>query len=179
MWETQPYVEEISVEFWPFLDFLSSDNRGVRHAHALRRTQTHNQFPHLPLFSLKLWRVLTESLSILHIEQGLLRLQTVPSTQKHAHTFTGSVLLSLAPHLAFLSCTARRGHRDLVALLSQLTFGHPSLPPNANKKESNLLTGFEVLKWKSLDTKRQKDKRRMRSERKAPENQMSEEERGG
>lgn len=34
MWETQPYVEEISVEFWPFLDFLTSDNRGVGHAHA-------------------------------------------------------------------------------------------------------------------------------------------------
>lgn len=41
MWETQPYVEEISVEFWPSLDFLTSDNRVVGHAHCVC---AHNQF---------------------------------------------------------------------------------------------------------------------------------------
>lgn len=29
MWETRPYVAEISLEFRPLLDFLTSDNRGV------------------------------------------------------------------------------------------------------------------------------------------------------
>lgn len=46
MWETRPYVEEISVEFWPFLDFLTSDNRGVgpARAHAHKNTQSISTF---------------------------------------------------------------------------------------------------------------------------------------
>lgn len=28
------------MEFWPFLDFLTSDNRGVGHAHACTPTDT-------------------------------------------------------------------------------------------------------------------------------------------
>lgn len=40
MWETQPYVEPISVEFRSVLDFLTSDNRGVPHTHAHNRANS-------------------------------------------------------------------------------------------------------------------------------------------
>lgn len=52
MWETQPYVEEISVECRPFLDSPSLDNGGVQHAHAHVHTSLQSISA---LFSLKLW----------------------------------------------------------------------------------------------------------------------------
>lgn len=103
MWETRPYVEEISVEFWPFLDFLSSDNRC--RVHTYPQAHKHKQFPNLLLFFLetqKQWTLSTPS-----IELGLLR-----PKRSHAHTLahllTCFMLLSLAPHLAHLRCTTLR-----------------------------------------------------------------------
>lgn len=74
MWETRPYVEEISVKFWPLLDFLSSDNRCQ--AHTCPQAHKYKQFPNLRLFFLetsKQWTSSTPS-----IELGLMRPKHVP-----------------------------------------------------------------------------------------------------
>lgn len=67
------------------------------------------------------------------------------------------MLLSLAPHLTCVPCTERSA-RASVALRSQLTSRHPSLPPNANKKRIQSTDAFwsiEMENWALI----QRDKR--------------------
>lgn len=122
MWETQPYVEEISVEFWPFLNFLTSDRQGCRtHTHGRARAHTHTnierekQFPHCHCF---LWNF--EGDKVLINPEHWTRLfwdrNRFPCTQTHIYWYAPYCLAysyssSLRPmhrtvRLAWFSCSA-------------------------------------------------------------------------
>lgn len=88
MCETQPYVEKISVEFWPFLDFLTSDNRGVGPAHARTHTNTQSISTFTICFSLKLGGVIKGPGQCLGLIRILLKLKHSQAHKRSLpHTF--------------------------------------------------------------------------------------------
>lgn len=87
MRETQPYGEEISVEFWPFLDFLTLDNRGVGHTHV----RTHTNTQSISTFPIVFYETLKSDNKILINSKqwtGPFEAETHPHARKHTHTIT-------------------------------------------------------------------------------------------
>lgn len=171
MWVTQPYVEEISVGSWPFLDFLTPDN-GTRNSAMC--TQTHRQMSHLPhshLFSMKLRRMIKKKILInwtFCAPKTFPCIRARPNICKHAPR-----------HLAhfFALPTPDAPHREVSAIwCSALSNSHLIIPHCSQKpikKESNLLTAPETHKKSegNADTKRQENKQN--NEGKAPESETS------
>lgn len=142
--------------------------------HMPARTQAHNQFPHLLLFSLKLRRVITKSLSTLSIELGIFR-HFHAHTNTVAHSLTQATPLSLAPHLAHCPCTTLLAWFGCCPL-STLIRSFLIYLQKIRKKKSIY---WQLLKYRNgklgLDAKGQKDKKKIwRFEGKGPESLRSE-----
>lgn len=139
--------------FGLILDFLTSDNKGDRYAHAHTRTLICS-----PLFSLK-----CDNEILINPKHWIGPFETRPHALRNAHIYRDPLLLSLTPHLACYSCTAEWGWNwfGLVALLSQLTLCHPSLPPNAYKRVQSTDTFWSIgmENWALIQRVKSQEKR--------------------
>lgn len=73
--------------FGPFLDFLTSDNRGVGHAHAhlLARVQPHNQFQTFTIVFFETLRGDKRPSSMLRIDKDFVENETHSGAHKCSH----------------------------------------------------------------------------------------------
>lgn len=162
MWETQPYVEEISVELDLFSIF-SLQITGVSDTAWTGAWCTHIHTQSISTFTIVFFETLKGDNKILinpeHSTGPFGFQNTFQCTQTHIYWY---VPYYIAPHLACFPCTALCGWHGLVA---QLTLRYPHYPQMPIKKNPIY---WRLLKYRngklSLDTKRQKTSKRTRRE---------------